>query len=163
MNLQSFKTSPREITFGRLLKSQYELLPFGTLCNLIAKMHNTSKFWLIKFMDANYSIYDRFIQRQPCACMRVFVNFFLKKNSQKLLTGFLPNFTGIFLRQRLKTSLHCYRKIRPVERYRRSSAELENGKFQSSMGNNSATYRSRVMKISHAQLHHLCRNIVCRF
>ena len=26
MNLQSFKTSPREITFGRLLKSQCELL-----------------------------------------------------------------------------------------------------------------------------------------
>ena len=30
---------------GRLLKSQYELLPFGDLCNFIAKMHNTSKFW----------------------------------------------------------------------------------------------------------------------
>ena len=27
--------------FGRLLKSQYELLPFGALCNLIVKMHNT--------------------------------------------------------------------------------------------------------------------------
>ena len=40
-------------TFGRLLKSQQELLPFGALCNLIAKMHSTSKFWLIKFMDAN--------------------------------------------------------------------------------------------------------------
>ena len=26
MNLQSFKASPREITFGRLLKSQCELL-----------------------------------------------------------------------------------------------------------------------------------------
>ena len=38
-------------------------------------------------MDANffyYSIYDRFIQRQPCACVRAcmcaFVNFFFKKN-----------------------------------------------------------------------------------
>ena len=34
---------------GRLLfvgyLSQYQLLPFGALCNLIAKMHNTSKFW----------------------------------------------------------------------------------------------------------------------
>ena len=33
-------------------------------------------------MDVNffyYSIYDRFIQRQPCACMRAFVNFFFKK------------------------------------------------------------------------------------
>ena len=47
-------------------------------------------------MDANffyYSIYDGFIQRQP----RAFVNFFFKKTSpQKLLTGFLPNFTGMF-------------------------------------------------------------------
>ena len=49
-------------------------------------------------MDANFfyhSIYDRFIQRQPCACMCVrecvcaFVNFFFKKTSpQKLLTTF---------------------------------------------------------------------------
>ena len=31
-----------------------------------------------------YSIYDRFIQRQPCP--------------QKLLTGFLPNLTGMFLK-----------------------------------------------------------------
>ena len=47
MNLQSFKTSPREITFGRLLKSQYELLPFNAWYNLMAKMllYNTSKFW----------------------------------------------------------------------------------------------------------------------
>ena len=52
-------------------------------------------------MDANflyYSIYDRFIQRQPCACMRAFVNFFFKKTSpQKLLTGLLPNFIVVFL------------------------------------------------------------------
>ena len=39
MNLQSFKTSPREITFDKLLKIQYKLLPFGALCNLIPKMH----------------------------------------------------------------------------------------------------------------------------
>ena len=25
------------------------------------------------------SIYDRFIRRQPLACMRVFINFFFKK------------------------------------------------------------------------------------
>ena len=25
-----------------------------------------------------YSIHDRFIQRQPCECMRAFVNFFVK-------------------------------------------------------------------------------------
>ena len=34
---------------GRLLLldylKQYELLPCGAVCNLIAKMHNTSKFW----------------------------------------------------------------------------------------------------------------------
>ena len=74
------------ITFVRLLESS-ELLPFGALCNLIAKMHTitTSKFWKIKFMDANFfyhSIYDRFIQRQPCACMHACVHlltFSLKK------------------------------------------------------------------------------------
>ena len=43
MKLQSFK--------GRLLLLDYlkqnELLPFGALCNLVAKMHTvtTSKFW----------------------------------------------------------------------------------------------------------------------
>ena len=67
---------------GRLLwvkhfTSQYELLPFGATCNLLAKMHNASKFWSVKFMDANffcYSIYDGFIQRQPC--VHASVNFF---------------------------------------------------------------------------------------
>ena len=54
MNLQKFQTSPREITFGKLLVSQYELPPFGALCNLIAKMHNASKFWSIKFTYANF-------------------------------------------------------------------------------------------------------------
>ena len=53
------------------------------------------------------------------ACERLLTFF---KKHQKLLTVFLPNFTGMFLRYRLKISLHCYRKIRPVERYRRSSA-----------------------------------------
>ena len=57
MNLQSFQTSPREITFGKLLKSQYRLLLFGALCNLIAKMHYASKFWSIKFMDVNFFYY----------------------------------------------------------------------------------------------------------
>ena len=82
MNLQRFYTSPREITFSKLLKSQYELLPFGALCNLIAKMHNASKFRSIKFMDANffyYSIYDRFIRRKPCPCVHASINFFFKK------------------------------------------------------------------------------------
>ena len=47
---------------------------------------------------------------------------FLKTTSQELLTGFLPNFTGTFLALSLETSLHRYRKIRPVERYRHLSA-----------------------------------------
>ena len=46
MNLQVFRlVQGRLLLFGRLLKSQYELLPFGALCNLVDKMHNTSKFW----------------------------------------------------------------------------------------------------------------------
>ena len=56
-------------------------------------------------MDANffyYSIYDRFIQGQPCACVHVCVHlltFSLKKTSpKKLLTGLLPNFIVVFLR-----------------------------------------------------------------
>ena len=35
----------RLLLFGKLLKSQYELLPFGVLCNLIARVFKTSKFW----------------------------------------------------------------------------------------------------------------------
>ena len=60
-------------------------------------------------MDANffyYSIYDRFIQRPPSACVHVCVHacvylltFSFKKTSpQKLLTGPLPNFIVVFLR-----------------------------------------------------------------
>ena len=56
------------------------------------------------------------------ACVHL-LTFSLKKTSpQKLLTGLLPNFIVAFLRYRLKSSLHRYRKIRPGERYRRSSA-----------------------------------------
>ena len=48
MNLLSFRLVQGRLPvllFGRLLKIKYELLPFGALCNLIAKMQNTSKFW----------------------------------------------------------------------------------------------------------------------
>ena len=53
-----------------------------------------------------YSIYDRYkdnhvracVRACVCACMCVFVNFFFKKTSQKLLTGHLPNFVVVFLR-----------------------------------------------------------------
>ena len=38
--------------------SQQQLLRFGALCNLTAKMHNTSKFKSIKFMDANFFNYS---------------------------------------------------------------------------------------------------------
>ena len=70
---------------------------------------------------------DLYKDNHVCACVHAcvcaFVNFFVKKPSpQKLLTGLLPNFIVVFLRQRLKSSLHRYRKIRPVERYRHSSA-----------------------------------------
>ena len=81
MNLQCFKTSPREITFGRLLKRQYELLPFGAWYNFVAKLHNTSKFWLIRFMDANFfyhSIDDRFIIYKDNHVVHVLVTFSLK-------------------------------------------------------------------------------------
>ena len=33
------------LLIGRLLKSRYKLISFGALCNLMAKMHNTSKVW----------------------------------------------------------------------------------------------------------------------
>ena len=56
-------------------------------------------------MDANffyYSIYDRFIQIQPCACMHACVHlltFSVKKTSpQKQLTRLLPDFIVVFLR-----------------------------------------------------------------
>ena len=54
-----------------------------------------------------YSIYDRFIQGQPCACvhacMCAFVNFIFKKTSpQKLLTGLLPNLIEVFLSSSLQ-------------------------------------------------------------
>ena len=53
-----------------------------------------------------YSIYDRFIQRQPCVCMQAcmhacvhLLTFSLKKTSpQKLLSGLLSNFIVVFLR-----------------------------------------------------------------
>ena len=74
MNLQSFQASPREITFVRLLKSSMSYLPL-VLCVIswlkcILLLHQNFG----KFMDADffyYSIYDRFIQRQQCACMLV--------------------------------------------------------------------------------------------
>ena len=41
------------------------------------------------------------------ACVCAFVKLFLlKKTDQKLLTGLLPNFLVVFLRQKLKSSLH---------------------------------------------------------
>ena len=54
-------------------------------------------------MDADffyYYIYDRVIQRQPCACMRACVHLltfsFKKTSPQKLLTGPVPNFIVVF-------------------------------------------------------------------
>ena len=60
---------------------------------------------------------DNHVSACVLACMCTFVNFFFKKTSpQKLLTGLLPNFIVVFLRKRLKSCLHRYRKIRPMER-----------------------------------------------
>ena len=65
---------------------------------------------------------DNHVHAWVHACVCAFVNFFFKKSSpQKLLTGLLPNFKAVFLRWKLKSSLHYYIKIRPVERYRCSS------------------------------------------
>ena len=50
-------------------------------------------------------------------CVCAFVNSLKKTSPQKLLTGLLPNIIVVFLRWRIKSSLHHYRKIRPVERY----------------------------------------------
>ena len=66
-------------------------------------MHNASKFWSIKFMDANfsyYSIYDRFIQRQPCACVCVHPSTFALTLSQ--MTNFRPFQTDRVCRQQFK-------------------------------------------------------------
>ena len=70
-------------------------------------------------------LYKKKKKKKPCACMHAcmcaFVNFFFKKTSpQKLLTGLLPNFIVVFLRWRLKSSLHHNKKMRPVELYRHS-------------------------------------------
>ena len=40
-------------------KSQYKLLPFDAMCNLISKVHDTSKVWSVKFMDPNHSQLSR--------------------------------------------------------------------------------------------------------
>ena len=67
-------------------------------------------------MDANFFYYsinmidlykDNHVRACVRACVCAFVNFFFKKASpQKLLTELLPNFILVFLRQRLKSSLH---------------------------------------------------------
>ena len=44
MNLQNFSTSPREITFVRLLKSIMSYFPLVLLRNLTAKMHTYQNF-----------------------------------------------------------------------------------------------------------------------
>ena len=66
------------ITFVRLIKKQYELLPFGALCNFTAEMHTitTIKFgklnlWmqisLIILFMANIAVFSKaFIYRSLC-------------------------------------------------------------------------------------------------
>ena len=58
-------------------------------------MHNASKFWSIKFLDANflcYSIYDRFIQRQPSACIHP-LTFSSKNFSSETIDWIFNQFT----------------------------------------------------------------------
>ena len=81
MNIQSFYTSPREITFGKLIKSQCELLPFGALCNLIASKFCQLNSWIpisfiIIFMIDLYKDYH------VRASVRL-KNVFLKKKKKK--------------------------------------------------------------------------------
>ena len=69
---------------GRLLlekhfKSQYKLLPFGASCNLVAKMHNTSKFWSVRFMASNSFIILFMIDLYKDNHVCVSINFFFKK------------------------------------------------------------------------------------
>ena len=78
----------------------------------------TSKFGKLNlWMQISFIILfmvDLYKNNHVRACVCAFVNFFFKKtSSQKLLTGLLPNFIVVFLRKRLKSSLHRYRKIRP--------------------------------------------------
>ena len=74
------------ITFVRLLEKQYELLPFGALCNLITKMHTitTSKFGKLNlWMQISFIILfmvDLYKNNHVRACVCAFVNFFFKKN-----------------------------------------------------------------------------------
>ena len=81
MNLQSFRLVQRRLLLVNYLKVSTSYFPFVALCNRMAKIYNASKSWSIEFMDANfcyYSIFDRFIQRQPCACVcKVFFRKFL--------------------------------------------------------------------------------------
>ena len=72
MNLQSSQTSLREITFVGLLRSSMTYLP-SVLCvisSLKCIHQNFDKMNLWMRISIYYSTYDRFIQRQPCACVR---------------------------------------------------------------------------------------------
>ena len=117
------------ITFDRLLNNSMSYFPlvlcvFSWLKCILLLHQNFGKLNL--WMQIPFIILfmiDLYKDNHVRACVCAFVNFFFKKTSpQKLLTGLLPNFIVVFLRKRLKSSLHCNRKIRPVERYRRSSA-----------------------------------------
>ena len=69
----------RLLLSGRLLKSQYELLPFDALCNLIAKMHNTSKFGKLDLWKRISFIILSMIDLYKDNHVRAFVNVSLKK------------------------------------------------------------------------------------
>ena len=109
MNLQSFKASPREITFVRLLESSMSYFPLvncviSSLKCILLLHQNFGKLnlwmqisFIILFMIDLYK--DNHVCACMCACFCTFVNFFFKTTSpQKLLTGLLPNFIVVVLR-----------------------------------------------------------------
>ena len=49
-----FRLVQGRLLLSKKLGSQYELLPFGASCDLIAKMYNTSTLWSNKFTVANF-------------------------------------------------------------------------------------------------------------
>ena len=87
MNLQSFWTSQREITFDRLLKSRTSYFPLVFCVILWLKCIINQNFgklnlwmqisFIILFMIDLYK--DNHVHVCVCSCVHAFVNFFFKK------------------------------------------------------------------------------------
>ena len=97
---QLFQFGSLKFVIWKRVKSLYELLPFCALCNFVGKMHNASKFgqlnlWMLISLLILFMI-DLYKDNHIYVCVHNF--FLLKTTSQKLMTGFLPFFTGMLLR-----------------------------------------------------------------